>query len=377
MTEGVEVTGQGQAKVAAHPQNYFDDENLNLKKGDLDDAGARKRNKKATQPHEYIKSMQEDLVTLQYLTPSPDGDYGSRTEFSVKHFQRHAARLYRMAGSPTAPADVKAAEVFTGRTDGICDQPTAKEIQNWLKKTFVNPVGRFKKRQPNKDIIIGISTRHSLRADVATDWEAIVSSVGAVGGILTAEGNDYGDTVRAFQFKEGLNKKAGTSNFSFHYCARAIDIDQSFASRGNKTKKQRYFVQRDASITTDAYWIILCRTEKQDGSQGFEVKKSENVRYIPNMSETKKTSRVPDGFYIDMSKAIQSNGKFTRIHAQTGFDTNTDSSKRYDKTEWWHFQYTIDVQETFLDEVELIGRTETLARSRGWNTNTKLNHKPG
>jgi hypothetical protein len=43
----------------------------------------------------------------------------------------------------------------------------------------------------------------------------------------------------------------------------------------------------------------------------------------------------------------------------------------------WHFQYKLDKQETFLDEMELIGYTEKQLREAGWNTEEMLDHKPG
>ena len=49
----------------------------------------------------------------------------------------------------------------------------------------------------------------------------------------------------------------------------------------------------------------------------------------------------------------------------------------YNKREWWHFQYMIDLQPTFLDEMELIGVSEADLRAAGWSTDADLDHTPG
>jgi len=91
---------------------------------------------------------------------------------------------------------------------------------------------------------------------------------------------------------------------------------------------------------------------------------------------------IPAGWYIDMTSMIEATGKFKRIPAQKGFDdsTKTDAKQlgdRYNKTEWWHFQYIVDIQATFQDEMELIGVTEDELRSAGWAKDEELDHKPG
>jgi hypothetical protein len=60
-----------------------------------------------------------------------------------------------------------------------------------------------------------------------------------------------------------------------------------------------------------------------------------------------------------------------RIKAQAGWNGS------YNKTEWWHLQYKVDKQETFLDEMELIGYSEAKLRAAGWNTIKLLDNAPG
>jgi hypothetical protein len=60
-----------------------------------------------------------------------------------------------------------------------------------------------------------------------------------------------------------------------------------------------------------------------------------------------------------------------RIKAQAGWE------KVYNKAEWWHSQYRLDKQATFLDEMELIGKGEQELRRCGWATDEMLGHAPG
>jgi hypothetical protein len=365
----VDVEGKGTATVAVFPEDYSQYKDLKVandgKTVSVDEFGAKKAGKKANCPLNYVKDLQADLMTLGYLAKgSANGVYGTETARAVLRFQRHAARVYRMPG----PADVEPSKTFTGDATGICDSATAVEIKAWRKNSFVNPVGRFTLRKLD---VPGAESRHKLREDAADEWETIVKSVGTKGGILTAEGNGYGDSLR------GLAKtsKSGTSSFSFHYCGRAVDIDQSFTFKGNKLKVRRYYVERE-DLTEGTFWRIWCKTDLQDGTQGSQIA-AKTRKHVSDFS-TLATSDIPEGYYLDVTSEIETSGKFKRIRAQKGFDDTTlASDARYNKTEWWHFQFTVDVQETFLDELELIGKTEEQVKAAGWKTVEELDHKPG
>jgi len=67
---------------------------------------------------------------------------------------------------------------------------------------------------------------------------------------------------------------------------------------------------------------------------------------------------------------IESKGTFERIRAHKGWE------KVYKRAEWWHYQYTLKKEKTFLDEVELIGVTEKQLRDLEWTTEM-MDHSPG
>jgi hypothetical protein len=313
--------------------------------------GAKKYKVKATAPLEYVSKLQADLITLGYLAAGDDdGYFGGKSKRALTRFQRHARRLYRMKADPAGNKadDVKAADAFAGSVTGACDLATAKEIRKWIDKSWRLPLSRF----PLKDLTEG----GKLREDAADAWEEIVKKATEKGATLEGV---YGDTLRPLR----KTTKSGTSKHSFHYCGRAVDITQSLSDWGDA---RRYYVAKDAA-GTDMYWRIWCKAEKQDGTQGEKVAK--NAKDWWDFSD-KKARKIPEGYYVDLTTLIESTDKFERIKAQSNWESD------YNKSEWWHFQYKIDKQETFGDEIELIGKTEKDARDADWS-DAELDHAPG
>jgi peptidoglycan hydrolase-like protein with peptidoglycan-binding domain len=344
------------------PVNYWEDDKVNLyfkstKDCSVDEGGAKKHKVKATAPGTFVTQVQSDLVALGYLdsgSSRTDGYFSGETRRAVQRFQRHAGRIYRIK-APSTSDDVPKTDVFSGSTDGLVDKSTAQEIRKWIAKGWVVPVGAIE--------LVKLDQSGKMRKDAAASWVQIVSQVEAAGGTLAGP---YGDTLRPLQ----KTAKVGTSHYSMHYCGRAVDINQGFGGG----KSQRYFGKKDPS-GTDMYWILYCKTDLQDGTQGEEIKKG-TFKCWSYSGE--KEYDIPHGHYINLTDMIQASGKFSRIKAQDGWDdTSKDKKDRYNKTEWWHFYYTLEVQETFEDELELIGFKEKTIIQRGWNTPALLDHKPG
>lgn len=343
-----------------YPKNYYEFDKLDLhfkNKSDrsVDLEGSKKYQVKQNTPLDYVAQLQKDLIAIGYLPtksydkkdPSDDGLFGDVDARAVSRFQRHAKRLYRMTKDKNID-DVKMADIFKGREDGVCDYVTAKEIRKWIEKNWIIPVGRLK--------LAPIPNGGKLREDAAEEWKKIVERIVAKGGTI---GNSYGNSIRELK----IFHKKGTSRYSFHYVGRAIDLNQTLANPSN----QRYFVGKE-SMGSKTGWRIFCKTDKQDGSQGAEFKKGEREHWIFPEGKSK---QIPAGYYIDLTIEIESSGKFQRIPAWDGWE------KSYDSTEWWHFQYTVDKQLTFQDEAELIGYSEADLWARGWNTYAMLDHPPG
>jgi hypothetical protein len=291
-----------------------------------------------------LLEVQQMLMKLGYLS---QGQALTPADIAraVVRFQRHAARPYRMP-----QPDLPAGGVFAGPADGVLNDPTITEMRKWVKQRWQVPVGRIKL----KTIAVAGGTA-KLREDAADAWLLIVATAQGLGATLEGP---YGDSLRPVR----QTTKVGTSRYSFHYCGRAVDINQALAN----PKGQRYYVAQDPAGAM--YWRIYCKTQAQDGSQGTRMRRGQVKWYS---FYEKKEQDLPEGHNVDLTAAIQSTGKFERIHAQGGWQTANS------KAEWWHFQFKLDKQATFLDEMELIGYDESMLRAAGWNTPAMLDHAPG
>lgn len=397
------------------PAHYWEHQNLTLSFTDktsfsIDTVGAKKYKQTANVPLGYVSELQRDLVTLGYLLPDVswrDGLYEGSTQRAVLRFQRHAARPYRLPGPDAQKPDTRGPDalpspeyskyyrapaardattvvlpvripvlavespelknpspelltllngssdiVFSGPANGVCDHATAQEIRKWISRGHKVPVGRF----PLRALRVNGVAVGKLRQDAAEAWEEIVRRVELAGGTLAGP---YGDTTRVLQ----KTTKSGTSRYSFHYCGRAVDINQGLAGG----KGQRYYIRKEVS-GQNTFWRLYCTTEKQDGSQGTKFTKGAFKWYSFWSS---KEVDIPTGYYVDLTALIESTGTFERIKAQAGWENV------YNKAEWWHFQYKADKQATFSDEMELIGYTEKQLRDAGWSTDSMLDHAPG
>lgn len=332
--------------------NYWDDAKLNLyfnsaSDCSIDENGAKIYNKKATVSGTYVTDLQNDLIATGYLTGKADGSFGSGTKRALLRFQRRAKNsLYRIKQGPV-PADVAAA-TYAGQINGSCDAATAKEIRLWISQQLKAPLGRFS--------MIAV-TGGTLRSDVAPLWTTLVQKVKALGATIDSP---YGDTTRAVTFRKSTG---GNSLFSLHYTGRAVDLNQGYAGG----KDQRYYVVKE-DIGNDTFWRVYCKTDKQDSTQGKKILKTDKIKYYSFWA--KKEVDMPEAYYLDLTETLKTAG-FVRIKAHSDWKTNPKG------TEWWHFHYDKDLQETFQDEMELIGHDEATLRKNGWNSDDKLDRKPG
>lgn len=341
------------------PLPYFEEEKLLLQKGSIDTVGAKKSGKKATVPGTQVSDLQRDLVTLGYLqSKDVDGIFGGGLTRALSRFQKHAQRSYRMKGETS---DDEPKPVFAGRTDGVCEPATAAEVQRWVGKGWVLPLNRF----PIVPIVGG-----KLRQDAAKQWVSAITYAESKGAQIPTR---YGDTTR--NVTAGFVTTGGNSRFSHHYTGRAVDLSQEEAGWVAAEKRQgRWFVVKE-SLGGNTYWRIWCRTKSQDGTQGTEINPATpgvtakvTTKYYSFYE--KKEKDVPTGHYVDLS-SIFLQFSFDRIPAHGDWKTNPKGQ------EWWHFFYNVDLQPTFLDEMELRGVSEKVLRSAGWNSDKDLDRKPG
>jgi hypothetical protein len=335
-------------------KKYWEDKGLKLyytssTDCSVDENGAKKDKKKATAPGTYVTDLQNDLIAAGYLKEgSADGSFGPGTKRAVLRFQRRAKNsLYRVQGEgkETVAADVKAL-TYTGEVNGICDLDTAKELRLWISQKLKAPLNRF----PLVPITGGM-----LRQDAAILWVLAAQQVKALGGTIDSP---YGDTTRSVTFRKSTG---GNSLYSLHYTGRAVDLNQGLAGGRN----QRYYVVKEAD-GSDTVWRIYCKTDKQDGTQGRSI--GRGIKYY--VFGSKKEVDLPQAYYLDLTTFL-SNFGFMRIKAHSNWQTNAKGQ------EWWHFHYNHDLSDSFSDEMELVGITEDVLKKNGWDTEAKLDHKPG
>jgi hypothetical protein len=281
-----------------------------------------------------IGSMLEtDLIALGYLAP------GESLTRAVTRFQRHAKRTYRKTA---AGGSLKETPVFTGAVDGIPGPITLGEIARWLQLGYRLPLGYFQ--------LAPIGTWGRLREDTAAEWIALMAAIRDIGGTIDGP---YGDTERPLM----KTISAGASKYSFHMCGRAVDLNQGL---GNS----RYFPVREPRGSR-TYWRIYCQTLDQSGAQGEEPSAIAFHNFATHSDDP-----LPDGYYVDLTAEIERGGLFERIAAQAGWEHDTRMS------EWWHFQWVPEKQQTFQDECELIGIAEQQLRAFGY-ADADLDHPPG
>lgn len=330
-----------------------------------------------------VLKLQRVFIHLGYLAPGSDtGVVDAETSRAMLRFKRHARRAYRHSSVSGAFEDLPPGLRFQGPVDDRLDDLTLLEIRQWVERGWDLPVGRFRfmsltegEARPNPRYRWSI-----LREDVARNWRGLMLEVQAQGASVDGP---YGDTRR----KAGLNQPDGASPRSFHIPGRAIDLNQSLA---RPDRAQRYFIVPEQS-NGRTFWRILCRTEKQDGSQGRYHAEGSHLcwNYVPRMvwmrrlrlrdpepgvlpPEAREMSRykLPSGYYLDLTEYLETAGRFERVAAHPGWETN------YRRTEWWHYHYAIEKQETFLDECELVGITEDRLLAAGYSR-LDLDRRPG
>jgi hypothetical protein len=364
----------------SYPKNYYEFDKLNLNFKDkmnrsIDIEGAKQYQVKQNVPLDYVKQLQKDLITLGYLPkntydkkkPSDDGLFGLVDKRAIMRFQGHAKRLYRISkGKKISAIDI--ADIFQGTENGICDHITALEIKKWIDNNWVVQIGKFSIITPSFDKKYMVTLRRGMRSDVADAWEIILKKVHDAGGTL---GGEYGETSRPLT----VAGTSGSSRLSMHYTGRAIDICQSWTQK-YQGYSRRYYLIRDSNLSEPRpFWRIYCRTENQDGSQGIlfgsinstdklgkpiTIKGREQLKHYD--FSTKTEIKIPIGYYVDLTSLIELGSDFRRLRSHPGWENS------YNNWEWWHFGYQRDLENTFLDECELIGISEAdLWAASDWN----------
>lgn len=332
-----------------------------------------------------VVKLQRVFIHLGYLPPGSDtGALDRATSRALIRFKRHAQRRLRHSFRGAHFEELPTKLCFRGPVDDRLDEETLLELRQWVECGWRLPLGRYRfvsltegELRPDPRYRWSI-----LREDVAQVWRDLMKEVSARGGSLQGP---YGDTRRAL----GPDQPDGASPRSFHIPGRAVDLNQRLAS---PDRNQRYFLAPEPSQGR-TYWRILCRTRKQDGSQGryfpqgalrcwnyvprsvwlrrlkWKEKQLDGER-LPPEAEALSRYPLPSGYYLDLTDFLETTGHFERVPAQAGWETN------YRRMEWWHYHFAMDKQPTFLDECELVGISEERLLAAGYSLE-EMDQRPG
>ena len=306
-------------------------------------------------PSMPLEQLQAALGYLGYLPRrwSVTGLPDEPTERALVRFKKHAQRAYRVSREGQ-PDDVPGPQRFAGAADAAVTEETIFEIKHWVERGWKLPLGRFHfaylaaEGQPTL-------RGYRLRQDAAPAWCEVVREAAHRGATLAGP---YGDTWRPL----GYAPKSNTSRRSLHFCGRAVDLNQGFAQGPD----QRYYLSRELDRER-TYFRLLCRTARQDGSQGEWYRTGAVACWRGGV---RKEPPLPAGWYVDLTELLAA-AHFERIPAQRGWVPSADIG-----SEWWHYHYSVDKQPTFLDECELVGFSERRLLALGY-TIQEIDRRPG
>jgi len=323
-------------------------------------------------PSMPVAHVQAALEQFGYLPPGhvtgvSDPLY-ERTlyERALIRFKRHAQRPYRLTRAGMAD-DQPLHACFAGPCDARITVDTIFEIKQWVERGWKLPLHRFKFASLSAP---GEPTSYALRwsilrEDAALVWRELMKEASGRGATLA---EPYGDTFRALGQTNktgGPANKTGTSRRSLHHVGRAVDLNQTLAQGGLAQGARAYYLSREDDGARTRF-RIYCKTAKQDGSQG-------KYRRLGAVQCWKAgaggLTPLPQGWYVDLTDLLAT-GNFERIAAHEGW-------QRWDiLSEWWHYQYSVAVQPTFLDECELIGIGEKQLLGSGYTVD-EMDQSPG
>ena len=112
------------------PKKYFEDENLFLSVGSMDEIAQQNYSKTPNVPDNYVHDLQNDLIKLGFSVghSAADGWFGDKTKIAVREFQQESLTDKRTVNDVMQIVNV----TFKGTVNGIVKPIDAKEIHLWI-----------------------------------------------------------------------------------------------------------------------------------------------------------------------------------------------------------------------------------------------------
>jgi peptidoglycan hydrolase-like protein with peptidoglycan-binding domain len=287
-----------------------------------------------------IKHLQELLnwvgffgtYTQRNSGSSLNGTYGNSTRSGVTEFQQI------LNANTNYPQDLP-----PRRSDGLVDGITVLAMA----AAYRNQSRRRSAGDPQKVLIKILDSQNQqkiFREDAGWNFHQFIEEVECNGGIIDLASGGYValDATRPL--------RQGTSLTSLHNTGRAGDHNTNAGMQN--PQNDRYVIVRDGN-NDPPRWIVWCRCDRQDGSQG-QNQQLNGWRWAHGNGGS---TRAANGFFVNITNIAQNHG-IDRISARGTW------ANSYMATEWWHFQYEQGLQNSsWGQEMNVIGYTNNDLRN--------------
>jgi hypothetical protein len=261
----------------------------------------------STLDRNYIHKVQERFHELGfgYMVGNINGCFNTKLYGTILAFQQQAL-LPRRRKKDFVDGSFSLEEVpisFSGSVNGIFDSETAKEVDLWLRKGYVNSC--------DKPLV-----------PIGKTWarEDVAAAISRVRRVVVGRGGVFPElSFACFRHPAGTLEMPGRKKESLHCVGIAIDLDEW---RGAQSQEDDFFfVDRDEHQK----WVVYVRSRSSKVPL-FTIQ----VWYFDWRSRCFRTKEVQERL-INLSFLLEEAG-LRPIHAISGWEES------YYLSEWWHFQ---------------------------------------
>lgn len=266
--------------------------------------------KPVTLPKNLLHKIQERFCELgfEYMIGNINGCFNYKTLATVLAFQKQALQVQRrIRNLYTDQFELQQVAVtFKGVVNGIFDEPTALEMNIWLKNNYYNsceiPLVKFEKTW--------------VRPEIADSLYKAKDIVHNKGGIFPT------NFIACFRNPANVTISTGMKFHSLHNTALAFDYDEW---RGmQESDYDYYFIE---SAKDSEYWNVYVRSHSHEIEESLHT-----FIYYDSVSRQYKEIKTY-GKFINLTEIFHEVGLFP-IKRKKGWENE------YYYTEWWHFEKT-------------------------------------
>lgn len=263
-------------------------------------------------------------IGFEYMIGNINGCFNLKTLSAIYSFQEQSLKTTRrIKNLYTDEFSLQTVPItFNGEVNGKFDEPTAKELNLWLKNNYYNscdiPLVKFEKTWA--------------RPEIAQSLISAQNIVKSLGGVFPT------NFIACFRNPANVTISTGMKQHSLHNTALAFDYDEW---RGMQDVNFDYYFIESA-IDTE-YWNVFIKSNSND----IKISKH-NFVFYDSLKKAYYESVVEDRF-INLTE-IFSHLDLHPIKRKKNWENE------YYYTEWWHFQ-NIENMLDWQTEMNKIGYT--------------------